>query len=112
MLLSHSTFIYRYAEEAEDLFNEMSMDERGKFAEETLVNVNDRKRSTKAAAGEGDGNINEYILVTIIAAADGGVKLPTVGLALFPTLQYKHCSIDDSQYVPCNQPDTREWRQP
>ena len=64
-------------EAAEDLFNEMSMDERGKFEEETLVNVNARKKAV-AAKGETAEGINEYILVTIIAASDGGLKLPPV----------------------------------
>ena len=64
-------------EAAEDLFNEMSMDERGKFEEETLVNVNSRKKAV-AAKGETAEGINEYILVTIIAACDGGLKLPPV----------------------------------
>lgn len=72
----------RGPEEAEDTFNEFSMDERGKLAEETLVNVNSRKRSTSAVKtgkdGDEDGGINEYILVTIIAACDGGLKLPAV----------------------------------
>ena len=72
----------RGPEEAEDTFNEFSMDERGKLAEETLVNVNSRKRSTSAVKtgkdGDVDGGINEYILVTIIAACDGGLKLPAV----------------------------------
>ena len=70
----------RGPEEAEDTFNEFSMDERGKLAEETLVNVNSRKRSTSAlkTGKDEDGGINEYILVTIIAACDGGLKLPAV----------------------------------
>ena len=72
----------RGPEEAEDTFNEFSMDERGKLAEETLVNVNSRKRSSSSNAagkdGDTDGGINEYILVTIIAACDGGLKLPAV----------------------------------
>lgn len=70
----------RGPEEAEDTFNEFSMDERGKLAEETLVNVNSRKRSTSAVktGKDVDGGINEYILVTIIAACDGGLKLPAV----------------------------------
>ena len=70
----------RGPEEAEDTFNEFSMDERGKLAEETLVNVNSRKRSTTAVktGKDEDGGINEYILVTIIAACDGGLKLPAV----------------------------------
>jgi len=65
-------------EEAEDLFNEMSMDERGKFSEETLSNVNARKRATSSTVAGEDNGINEYILVTIIAAADGNIKLPVV----------------------------------
>jgi len=72
----------RGPEEAEDTFNEFSMDERGKLAEETLVNVNSRKRSSSSFTAVGkdgeDGGINEYILVTIIAACDGGLKLPAV----------------------------------
>lgn len=72
----------RGPEEAEDTFNEFSMDERGKLAEETLVNVNSRKRSTSAVKtgkdGDEENGINEYILVTIIAACDGGLKLPAV----------------------------------
>ena len=72
----------RGPEEAEDTFNEFSMDERGKLAEETLVNVNSRKRSSSSITAAGkdgeDGGINEYILVTIIAACDGGLKLPAV----------------------------------
>ena len=66
-------------EMAEDLFNELSMDERGKFEEETLVNVNAKKKLVAAKKGPaGDGMNNEYILVTIIAACDGGLKLPPV----------------------------------
>ena len=72
----------RGPEEAEDAFNEFSMDERGKLKEETLVNVNSRKRSSSPSLADGkdgeDGGINEYVLVTIIAACDGGLKLPAV----------------------------------
>jgi uncharacterized membrane protein len=69
-------------EKAEEAFNELSMDERGKFDEETLVNVNERRKKTQttvASASDGtDRSINEYILVTIIAACDGGLKVPNV----------------------------------
>lgn len=53
-------------------------DERGKFSEETLSNVNARKRATSSTVAGEDNGINEYILVTIIAAADGNIKLPVV----------------------------------
>lgn len=70
-------------EEAEEVFNEFSMDERGKIGEETLVNVNDRVKRAKSRVGgrlsdEAGGARNEYILVTIIAAADGNIKMPPV----------------------------------
>lgn len=70
----------RGPEDAEDKFNDFSMDERGKLAEETLVNVNSRKRTAAATKGtdEDGARVNEYILVTIIAACDGGLKLPAV----------------------------------
>lgn len=70
----------RGPEDAEDKFNEFSMDERGKLAEETLVNVNSRKRTAATTKGtdEDGARVNEYILVTIIAACDGGLKLPAV----------------------------------
>ena len=38
-------------EMAEDLFNELGMDERGKFEEETLVNVNAKKKLVAAKKG-------------------------------------------------------------
>lgn len=69
-------------EEAEEVFNEFSMDERGKIGEETLVNVDDRVKRAKSRVGqldEEEGSVrNEYILVTIIAAADGNIKMPPV----------------------------------
>ena len=40
--------------------------------------VNARKRASRSANADGEENINEYILVTIIAACDGGLKLPAV----------------------------------
>lgn len=65
--------------DAEDRFNEFSMDERGKFEEETLVNVNNRKKASEMSKNSGSSEkFNEYILVTIIAACDGGLKLPAV----------------------------------
>jgi uncharacterized membrane protein len=68
-------------EAAEASFNELSLEERGKFENETLVNVNARKRTgAKNAAGNGDnsGMTNEFIVVTILVAADAPLKLPPV----------------------------------
>jgi uncharacterized membrane protein len=67
----------RGPEQAEETFNDYSIDERGKFEKETLVNVNSRKRTASAGSVAGE-DTNDYILVTIIAACDGGVKMPEI----------------------------------
>ena len=67
----------RGPEQAEETFNDFSLDERGKFEKETLVNVNARKK-TAAVGGAPSDDTNDYILVTILAACDGGVKIPEI----------------------------------
>ena len=58
-------------------FNEASMEERAKIEDETLVNVKGRKKAAaRTAAADGVGN--EYIVVTVIVAADGAVKMPSI----------------------------------
>lgn len=54
--------VKRSMEEGENRFNQLSIEERGKFDEETLVNVNNirRKSSTSQRA---NGFSNEYIVV-------------------------------------------------
>ncbi|KAL3156595.1 hypothetical protein ABBQ38_000885 [Trebouxia sp. C0009 RCD-2024] len=61
---------------AEDAFNEVVLQERGKFKEETLVNVGGRSRRSSLKS-RGDG-MSELIVVTIIVAAEGGVKVPKI----------------------------------
>lgn len=64
-------------EEGERRFNKLSIEERGKFDEETLVNVNNiRKKSTSSQRSSGFSN--EYIVITIIVAAQGVHRLPTI----------------------------------
>ncbi|KAI7844132.1 hypothetical protein COHA_002267 [Chlorella ohadii] len=70
----------RSAEDAETAFNQLSMQERGKFQQETLVNVGGRQRRSslsekKGAYAQGD---KELIVVTILVAADGSFKVPTI----------------------------------
>ncbi|KAI7733471.1 hypothetical protein M8C21_008396 [Ambrosia artemisiifolia] len=63
--------------ECEDHFNQLSIDERSKFDEETLVNVNNiRKKS--ATSQRSNGLSNEYIVVTIIVAAHVVPELPPI----------------------------------
>ncbi|CAA7041763.1 unnamed protein product [Microthlaspi erraticum] len=64
-------------EEGENLFNQLSIEERGKFDEETLVNVDSIKRqSSKIRTARGFAN--EYIVVTILVAAKGIQKLQPI----------------------------------
>ncbi|KAL8159566.1 hypothetical protein V2J09_001103 [Rumex salicifolius] len=72
-----SSDVKRSIEEGENRFNQLSIEERGKFDEETLVNVNNvmRQRTTKLS---GSGFRNEYIVITILVAAEGVHKLPTI----------------------------------
>lgn len=54
--------VKRSMEEGEKRFNQLSIEERGKFDEETLVNVNSiKKQSSKILRGGGFSN--EYIVV-------------------------------------------------
>lgn len=51
-------------EDGEKRFNQLSIEERGKFDEETLVNVNNiKKQSSKVMRGSGFSN--EYIVVRL-----------------------------------------------
>ncbi|MGE5660434.1 MAG: DUF1517 domain-containing protein [Actinomycetota bacterium] len=76
-------------EAAEAKFNQLSLAERSKFTEETLTNVNsqlrqaadkvlpDAARGGTLVATESQGP-SEYIVVTILAGAEGKVQLPAV----------------------------------
>mmetsp|Transcript_24030 Transcript_24030/g.29080 ORF Transcript_24030/g.29080 Transcript_24030/m.29080 type:complete len:463 (-) Transcript_24030:453-1841(-) len=64
----------RTPEAAEARFGQLSLQERGKFQEETLTNVSGNM-ATSSTAGKGDAGMNEYIVVTIIAAVSGKERL-------------------------------------
>ncbi|GAQ86548.1 hypothetical protein KFL_002960030 [Klebsormidium nitens] len=64
-------------ENAEASFNQLSLEERRKFEQETYVNVNSLKKKG-GFNPKGDGFGNEYIVVTVIVAAEGNLKLPSV----------------------------------
>eukprot|EP00268_Persea_americana_P011197 TRINITY_DN146_c0_g1_i1.p1 TRINITY_DN146_c0_g1~~TRINITY_DN146_c0_g1_i1.p1 ORF type:complete len:118 (-),score=28.44 TRINITY_DN146_c0_g1_i1:245-598(-) len=64
-------------EDGEKRFNKLSIEERGKFDEETLVNVNNiKKQSTSSQRSKGFSN--EYIVITVLVAAEGVHKLPVI----------------------------------
>ncbi|KAL3516246.1 hypothetical protein ACH5RR_023148 [Cinchona calisaya] len=76
-----SADVKRGMDEGEKRFNQLSIEERGKFDEETLVNVNNiKKRSSTSQRATGFSN--EYIVVTILVAAEGVHKLPTINSSL------------------------------
>lgn len=73
-------------EAAEAKFNQFALAERSKFTEETLSNVNNQLRegrSKGSLTGSGDAltateSPGEYIIVTIVAGAEGKLDLPQI----------------------------------
>ncbi|XVF02229.1 hypothetical protein REPUB_Repub13aG0072900 [Reevesia pubescens] len=55
--------VKRSIDDGEKRFNQLSIEERGKFDEETLVNVNNIKRQSTSSQ-KASGFSNEYIVVT------------------------------------------------
>ncbi|KAF5194575.1 myelin-associated oligodendrocyte basic protein [Thalictrum thalictroides] len=72
-----SVDVKRSIEDGEKRFNQLSIEERGKFDEETLVNVNNIKRKGTRSQ-KYNGFSNEYIVITILVAAEGVIKLPVI----------------------------------
>ncbi|GLT66360.1 hypothetical protein SLA2020_387280 [Shorea laevis] len=71
-----STDVKWSVDAGEKCFNKLSIEERAKFDEETLVNVdNIKRRSTNDKASESK---NEYIVVTILVAAEEVHELPAI----------------------------------
>lgn len=72
-----SSDVKRSPEEGEAMFNQLSLEERGKFDDETLVNVDSfTKRSFSVRKPERFNN--EYIVVTLLVAAEGEYKLSQI----------------------------------
>uniref|UniRef100_A0A0D9X3X7 Uncharacterized protein n=1 Tax=Leersia perrieri TaxID=77586 RepID=A0A0D9X3X7_9ORYZ len=70
-------FILTDSDSWNDHFNKISLDERSKFDEETLSNLEGIKRK-KEYSTKTDGSKNEYIVLTILVAADGKLDFPEV----------------------------------
>ncbi|GMP60771.1 hypothetical protein CsSME_00023497 [Camellia sinensis var. sinensis] len=112
-----SVDVKRSIEEGEKRFNKLSIEERGKFDEETLVNVNNiKKKSTTNQRASGFSN--EYI-ITILVAAEGVHKLPAInGSADLKEALQKLASIPASRtlavevlWTPQNENDTLSERE-
>ncbi len=68
---------------AEAKFNQLSLAERSKFSEETLSNFSGQIRQGTAKSDRGGelvetGMPSEYIIITILAGAEGKLSLPTI----------------------------------
>lgn len=105
-------------EDGEKRFNQLSIEERGKFDEETLVNVNNLKRQSTTSQ-RASGFSNEYIVITVLVAAEGVHKLPAIngGRDLKEALQ-KLASIPSNKilavevlWTPQNENDTLSERE-
>lgn len=70
----------RSMEEGEKKFNQLSIEERGKFDEETLVNVNNIKKKSSTVLRAG-GFSNEYIVVRTLNLWLDTITRLLVGLA-------------------------------
>ncbi|CAI9271891.1 unnamed protein product [Lactuca saligna] len=72
-----SVYTKRSIDEVENQFNQLCIEERGKFAVETLVKINNIGKQHATTQIYKDFR-NEYIVITIIVAAEGGYNLPTI----------------------------------
>ncbi|KAJ7973453.1 Myelin-associated oligodendrocyte basic protein [Quillaja saponaria] len=72
-----SVDLKRSIEDGEKRFNQLSIEEQGKFDEETLMNVNNIKKLSTTSQ-RSNGFSNEYIVITILVAAEGVQKVPAI----------------------------------
>ncbi|GFQ01321.1 hypothetical protein PHJA_002276000, partial [Phtheirospermum japonicum] len=106
-----SVDIKKSMDEGEKRFNQLSIEERGKFDEETLVNVNNIKKQSSTHTLK--------FQITMLVAAEGVHKLPSINNSkdLKETLQ-KLASIPSSRilavevlWTPQNEDDTLSERE-
>ncbi|KAL4378063.1 hypothetical protein GQ457_02G034920 [Hibiscus cannabinus] len=113
-----SVDVKRSIDDGEKRFNQLSIEERGKFDEETLVNVNNIKRQSTSSL-KASGFSNEYIVITILVAAEGVHKLPPInGSGDLKEALQKLASIPSSKimavevlWTPQNEDDTLSERE-
>eukprot|EP00271_Cylindrocystis_brebissonii_P014271 TRINITY_DN3557_c0_g1_i1.p1 TRINITY_DN3557_c0_g1~~TRINITY_DN3557_c0_g1_i1.p1 ORF type:complete len:448 (+),score=46.00 TRINITY_DN3557_c0_g1_i1:293-1636(+) len=71
--------VERDVEAGEAAFNRLTLEERGKFERETLVNVgNIRRQLGRGFGGSASRMSSEYIVVTLVVAVEGQLKIPQV----------------------------------
>ncbi|KAB1669159.1 hypothetical protein ES319_1Z070600v1 [Gossypium barbadense] len=110
--------VKRSMDKGEKRFNQLSIEERGKFDEETLVNVSNIRRLSTTFQKASVFN-NEYIVITILVAAEGVHKLPLIkGSGDLAVALQKLASIPTSKilaveilWTPQNENDTLSERE-
>ncbi|CAI5500242.1 unnamed protein product [Closterium sp. Naga37s-1] len=101
----------------EAAFNRLSMGERSKFKEETLVNVGDVRKRSEREPSEHRMN-SEYIVVTILAATEGTFVLPEVksnadlreALTILGSIPADELQAVEVLWTPQNEEDTLTTR--
>nr|KAJ0219868.1 hypothetical protein LSAT_V11C200073490 [Lactuca sativa] len=110
--------VKRSIDEGEKRFNQLSIEERGKFDEETLVNVNNIRKQSATTQRSNDFR-NEYIVITIIVAAEGVVNLPFIynraqlkkALQKLAIISSKRVKAVEVLWTPQNENDTLTERE-
>ncbi|OMO62283.1 hypothetical protein CCACVL1_22911 [Corchorus capsularis] len=69
--------VKRSIDGGEKRFYQLSIEEQGKFDEETLVNVNNIRRQSTANQKASEFS-NEYMVITILVGVKGVLKLPPI----------------------------------
>ncbi|KAK7258727.1 hypothetical protein RIF29_24309 [Crotalaria pallida] len=113
-----SVDLKRDIEGGEKRFNQLSIEERGKFDEETLVNVNNIKRQSTRSQ-RSNGFSNEYIVITILVAAEGQHKIPAINgsgdlkeaLQKLGTIPSRNLLAVEVLWTPQNENDTLSERE-
>ncbi|GLC56409.1 hypothetical protein PLESTB_001101800 [Pleodorina starrii] len=71
--------VFNNLEECERKFNQVSLEERTKFKEETYSNVDGRRRVRSVDIKESwDSGVDNWLCATLVVAVEGKVKLPKI----------------------------------
>ncbi|KAG1676639.1 hypothetical protein FOA52_008768 [Chlamydomonas sp. UWO 241] len=69
-------------DEAEQKFNSVLLEERLKFEEETLVNVDGRKKKRSSGSSGADVGLDRWLCMSMLMCLDGKIKVPPIRTAL------------------------------
>ncbi|KXZ42946.1 hypothetical protein GPECTOR_110g239 [Gonium pectorale] len=70
--------VFDNLEDCERKFNQVSLEERTKFKEETYSNVDGRRRTRSMEISPSDVGMDAWLCATLVVAVEGKLKLPKV----------------------------------